>query len=101
MRAFGEYVTFGAVMVACALFGSGCAALGFEEACNEETYGATICDDNRSRGEQAQFLASHGKPCMQGFLFCRPMPLGELISQLETALPSHHQNISNTVTVSR
>jgi EAL domain-containing protein (putative c-di-GMP-specific phosphodiesterase class I) len=35
--------------------------------------------------EQAQFLASHGKPCMQGFLFCRPMPLGELISQLEAA----------------
>lgn len=33
--------------------------------------------------EQARFLADHGAPCMQGYLFCRPMPLDELIGRLE------------------
>jgi len=39
---------------------------------------------------QAQFLASHGAPCMQGYLFCRPMPVADLIallSQQPAAVP--------------
>ncbi|MGJ9418030.1 putative bifunctional diguanylate cyclase/phosphodiesterase [Massilia sp. CMS3.1] len=36
-------------------------------------------------GEQAQFLKENGAPFMQGFLFCRPMPLVELIKRLTAA----------------
>jgi diguanylate cyclase (GGDEF)-like protein/PAS domain S-box-containing protein len=32
--------------------------------------------------EQAQYLASNGRACMQGYLFCRPMPLDALIERL-------------------
>jgi EAL domain-containing protein (putative c-di-GMP-specific phosphodiesterase class I) len=32
--------------------------------------------------EQARFLADHGSPTMQGYLFHRPMPLEKLIEQL-------------------
>jgi len=32
--------------------------------------------------EQADFLAAHGQPCMQGYLFCRPMPLADLVARL-------------------
>jgi EAL domain-containing protein (putative c-di-GMP-specific phosphodiesterase class I) len=32
--------------------------------------------------EQAQFLTEHGGPFMQGFLFCRPMALGDLVERL-------------------
>jgi diguanylate cyclase (GGDEF)-like protein len=32
---------------------------------------------------QARFLADNGRPCMQGYLYCRPMPLAELIGRLE------------------
>ncbi len=35
--------------------------------------------------QQASFLAAHGQPCMQGYLFCRPMPLEDLIERLATA----------------
>ena len=35
--------------------------------------------------EQAQFLAAHGQPCMQGYLFCRPMPLQDLVERLGSA----------------
>jgi len=40
--------------------------------------------------EQAQFLASHGAPCMQGYLFCRPMPAAQLLELLgeRAALPA-------------
>ena len=31
--------------------------------------------------EQARFLTEHGSPFMQGCLFCRPMPLAELIAR--------------------
>jgi diguanylate cyclase (GGDEF)-like protein/PAS domain S-box-containing protein len=31
---------------------------------------------------QARFLAENGRPCMQGYLYCRPMPLGDLIARL-------------------
>jgi diguanylate cyclase (GGDEF)-like protein/PAS domain S-box-containing protein len=32
--------------------------------------------------EQAKFLNENGAPCMQGYLFCRPMPLADLIGRL-------------------
>lgn len=32
--------------------------------------------------EQVQFLEQNGAPCMQGYLFCRPMPLDDLIGRL-------------------
>ena len=35
--------------------------------------------------EQARFLADHGQPCMQGYLFCRPMPLADLVARLSMA----------------
>ena len=31
---------------------------------------------------QAAFLAAHGRPCMQGYLYHRPMPLDQLIGEL-------------------
>jgi diguanylate cyclase (GGDEF)-like protein len=31
---------------------------------------------------QARFLAENGRPCMQGYLYCRPMPLADLIVRL-------------------
>jgi diguanylate cyclase (GGDEF)-like protein/PAS domain S-box-containing protein len=37
--------------------------------------------------EQAQFLNAHGSPFMQGYLFCRPMPLADLIARLDAAEP--------------
>jgi len=35
--------------------------------------------------EQARFLNEHGSPFMQGYLFCRPMPLADLIARLDMA----------------
>jgi diguanylate cyclase (GGDEF)-like protein/PAS domain S-box-containing protein len=32
---------------------------------------------------QARFLGENGKPCMQGYLYCRPLPLPELIARLD------------------
>jgi diguanylate cyclase (GGDEF)-like protein/PAS domain S-box-containing protein len=32
---------------------------------------------------QARFLAENGKPCMQGYLYCRPMSLGDLVARLD------------------
>jgi sensor c-di-GMP phosphodiesterase-like protein len=32
---------------------------------------------------QARFLAENGKPCMQGYLYCRPLPLQDLILRLD------------------
>ena len=37
--------------------------------------------------EQAQFLTEHGGPFMQGFLFCRPMALADLVARLTAAAP--------------
>ncbi|HEX8478684.1 MAG TPA: EAL domain-containing protein [Telluria sp.] len=37
--------------------------------------------------EQAAFLNTHGSPFMQGYLFCRPMPLADLIVRLDAAHP--------------
>ena len=33
---------------------------------------------------QAQFLAEHGAPHMQGYLFARPLPLGEVLEKLRS-----------------
>jgi len=41
--------------------------------------------------EQAQYLASNGRTHMQGYLFCRPMPLDQLIGRLENALVPDEQ----------
>jgi EAL domain-containing protein (putative c-di-GMP-specific phosphodiesterase class I) len=35
---------------------------------------------------QARFLAENGQPCMQGYLYCRPLPLPELIARLNRGL---------------
>jgi diguanylate cyclase (GGDEF)-like protein/PAS domain S-box-containing protein len=32
--------------------------------------------------EQASFLNEHGSPCMQGYLFCRPMSLSDLVERM-------------------
>jgi EAL domain-containing protein (putative c-di-GMP-specific phosphodiesterase class I) len=32
--------------------------------------------------EQAHFLTEHGGPCMQGYLFCRPMALCDLLERM-------------------
>lgn len=34
---------------------------------------------------QARYLAAHGSPCMQGYLYHRPMPLGQLVDRLRGA----------------
>ncbi|NIA52090.1 EAL domain-containing protein [Massilia sp. TW-1] len=31
---------------------------------------------------QARFLADNGRPCMQGYLYCRPLPLDDLVARL-------------------
>jgi diguanylate cyclase (GGDEF)-like protein/PAS domain S-box-containing protein len=38
--------------------------------------------------EQAHFLNEHGSPCMQGYLFCRPMALSDLVERLVAARPA-------------
>jgi diguanylate cyclase (GGDEF)-like protein len=38
--------------------------------------------------EQAHYLAAHGGPCMQGYLFCRPMPLDALLARLDEGAPA-------------
>jgi EAL domain-containing protein (putative c-di-GMP-specific phosphodiesterase class I) len=35
--------------------------------------------------EQAHYLAAHGRPFMQGYLFHRPMPLAQVILHLDSA----------------
>ncbi|WP_338759476.1 EAL domain-containing protein [Massilia sp. METH4] len=37
--------------------------------------------------EQARFLAMHGAPCMQGYLYCRPVPLPEVVALLKKNPP--------------
>jgi diguanylate cyclase (GGDEF)-like protein/PAS domain S-box-containing protein len=48
--------------------------------------GLRVVAEGIESDEQARFLADHGSPYMQGFLFHRPMPLEKLIEQL-TAHP--------------
>jgi len=45
--------------------------------------GLRVVAEGIETDEQAQFIATNGRACMQGYLFCRPMPLDALIRQLE------------------
>jgi diguanylate cyclase (GGDEF)-like protein/PAS domain S-box-containing protein len=47
--------------------------------------GLRVVAEGIETAEQASFLAGHGRPHMQGFLFHRPMPLARLIEQLGEA----------------
>jgi diguanylate cyclase (GGDEF)-like protein/PAS domain S-box-containing protein len=47
--------------------------------------GLRVVAEGIETDEQAQFIATNGRACMQGYLFCRPMPLDALIRQLEAA----------------
>ena len=47
--------------------------------------GLRVVAEGIETSEQARFLAEHGQPCMQGYLFCRPMPLPDLIERLASA----------------
>jgi EAL domain-containing protein (putative c-di-GMP-specific phosphodiesterase class I) len=38
--------------------------------------------------EQARFLTEHGSPYMQGYLFCRPMALPDLVKRLVAIQPA-------------
>ncbi len=35
---------------------------------------------------QARFLGENGRPCMQGYLYCRPLPLPDLIGRLDRGI---------------
>ena len=47
--------------------------------------GLRVVAEGIETSAQARFLAEHGQPCMQGYLFCRPMPLQDLIERLASA----------------
>jgi diguanylate cyclase (GGDEF)-like protein/PAS domain S-box-containing protein len=47
--------------------------------------GLRVVAEGIETAEQAAFLAENGRACMQGYLFCRPMPLDALLVRL-TAL---------------
>lgn len=47
--------------------------------------GLRVVAEGIETAEQARFLAQNGQPCMQGYLFCRPMPLEDLVRRLSTA----------------
>jgi diguanylate cyclase (GGDEF)-like protein/PAS domain S-box-containing protein len=44
--------------------------------------GLRVMAEGIETAEQVQFLEENGAPCMQGYLFCRPMPLDDLIGRL-------------------
>jgi diguanylate cyclase (GGDEF)-like protein/PAS domain S-box-containing protein len=44
--------------------------------------GLRVVAEGIETAEQAAFLAGHGRPCMQGYLFSRPMALDALMRQL-------------------
>jgi diguanylate cyclase (GGDEF)-like protein/PAS domain S-box-containing protein len=44
--------------------------------------GLRVMAEGIETAEQVQFLEANGAPCMQGYLFCRPMPLADLIGRL-------------------
>lgn len=44
--------------------------------------GLRVVAEGIENTEQAAFLAGNGQPCMQGFLFSRPMPLDRLMNEL-------------------
>jgi diguanylate cyclase (GGDEF)-like protein/PAS domain S-box-containing protein len=45
--------------------------------------GLRVVAEGIETAEQAAFLAGHGRPCMQGYLFSRPMALDALMRQLD------------------
>jgi sensor c-di-GMP phosphodiesterase-like protein len=45
--------------------------------------GLRVVAEGIESDDQARFLAGHGSPFMQGYLFHRPMPLEQLIGQLQ------------------
>jgi diguanylate cyclase (GGDEF)-like protein/PAS domain S-box-containing protein len=47
--------------------------------------GLRVVAEGIETSEQARFLAEHGQPFMQGYLFCRPMPLPDLLARLAGA----------------
>lgn len=55
-----------------------------------EHLGLRVVAEGIETTEQADFLALHGAPHMQGYLFCRPMPVPDLIERLG-AVPEKQQ----------
>jgi diguanylate cyclase (GGDEF)-like protein/PAS domain S-box-containing protein len=47
--------------------------------------GLRVVAEGVETATQARFLAANGAPAMQGFLFARPLPLDEVIAQLDRA----------------
>jgi len=45
--------------------------------------GLRVVAEGVETGEQAEFLAANRKPAMQGFLFSRPVPLDDFMSQMK------------------
>jgi EAL domain-containing protein (putative c-di-GMP-specific phosphodiesterase class I) len=48
--------------------------------------GLRVVAEGIETDEQARFLAQHGSPAMQGYLFHRPMPLARLIESLRSSV---------------
>ncbi len=46
--------------------------------------GLRVVAEGVETAAQACYLAQHGAPCMQGFHYHRPMPLGDVIARLQT-----------------
>lgn len=44
--------------------------------------GLRVMAEGIETAAQARFLAAHGAPCMQGYLFGRPMPLADFVADL-------------------
>jgi len=49
-----------------------------------EHLGLRVVAEGIETPQQAEYLAQHGSPCMQGYLFARPAPLDDLVASLAT-----------------
>ena len=47
--------------------------------------GLRVVAEGIETSQQASYLAEHGSPCMQGYLFARPAPLEDLLARLDEA----------------
>jgi len=47
-----------------------------------EHLGLRVVAEGIETEAQARFLADNGRPCMQGYLYCRPLPLPDLVARL-------------------